>query len=260
MLNTIPTTYLRPHASYTLPPPLLSLPPQSPPPTHRVRSLVHSAGRRRGRRESYAGQQMRPPADLLQAVGPSSSDGDGAVNVSRRGSGRRGECVEASSPAAAAAASRSRRVPRRPPLLCPLFGEMMPAPAGAGEGGGGAQAAPRRRGAWRRGTGGAWQMGLGAVSGSGGGRLRRRRPLPPSSSPWPSRGAVVADGALGRGPRATSARLGRLEARWIWRPGGRTGRWRPTCRPPVQPKKRQKRPAGRFGGPFQAPGADSLRA
>jgi hypothetical protein len=46
----------------------------------------------------------------------------------------------------------------------------------------------------------------------------------------------VVDGALGRGPRATSARPGRLEARWIWRPAGRTEPLRPTCRPPVQPK------------------------
>jgi hypothetical protein len=102
---------------------------------------------------------------------------------------------------------------------------------------------PRRGSLWQRAAAGACL---------GGGRSLLPPPHGRAAERW-----EVADGALGRGPRAKSARPGRLEARWIWRPGARTGLWRPTCRPPVQPKKRQKRPAGRFGGPFQAPCADS---
>jgi hypothetical protein len=56
-----------------------------------------------------------------------------------------------------------------------------------------------------------------------------------------------ADGAHARVP--SRSRQGRQR----WHLSGQTEPFRRLWRPPVQPKKRQKRPAGHFGRSFQAP-------
>jgi hypothetical protein len=64
----------------------------------------------------------------------------------------------------------------------------------------------------------------------------------------------MARGCVGPPPRPrVQARPGRTGRHRIWR---RRSRTQPSCcfwRRPVQPKKRQKRPPGRFAGPIQAP-------